>query len=295
MALLGRHKRRPGPPLQPEPFFLCGFGKSGTNWVGRLLNLHPEIRCDGEFHFQHFFAALDEFTKYPWQVGSREPVRTIARDGLERMVRECLATLAAGKPGVHLVGDRSPRPLRELVRGGKTIYVYRDGRDVVVSYTFHHLRAGEAHHFPERLRLAFTRFQQEFRADPAGMTPESPGLLGDEAWVRETARFWAGRVLDDVKHGATVDTPTLLNVRYEDLHADVRAQCSRMYGFLGVDASRAAPPTREGRTTPGFGRDDPRSFERKGEVGDWRRFAKGDFGRWIEEEAGEALRRLGYA
>lgn len=281
--------------MEPEPFFLCGFGKSGTNWVGRLLNLHPEIRCDGEFHFQHFANAYEEFVKYPWQVGSRKPVKEVAREGVERLIRECLATLAAGRPRVRLVGDRSPRPLRELVRGAKTIYVCRDGRDVVVSYTFHHLRVGEAHHFPEHLRAGFVRHQREFREDPSRMGPEHPGLLGDEAWVRETARFWAWRVLADLERGAMVDTPTLLNVMYEGLHADVAGVCRRMYGFLGVDPALAAAPEAGNATAPGFGREDPRSFNRKGEVGDWRRFAGGPFGAWVQEEAGEALRRLGYA
>ncbi|HZW09157.1 MAG TPA: sulfotransferase domain-containing protein [Phycisphaerales bacterium] len=289
MALL-RERKAP----VPEPFFLCGFGKSGTNWVGNLLNLHPQIRCEGEFHFQHFFAALDEFTRYPWQLGSREPVSRLAQAGVERLVRECLATLAAGRPGVRLVGDRSPRPLRELVRGAKTIYVYRDGRDVVVSYTFHHLRAGEAHHFPEKVRAPFMRHQREFRVHPDRMGPEHPGLLGDEAWVRESARFWAWRVLADVEHGATVDTPTLLSVRYEDLHADLPGQCRRIYEFLGVDPHLAAPPARESGTAAGFGREDRGSLYRKGEAGDWRRWASEDFCRWIREEAGGALERLGY-
>lgn len=290
MGLLGRRVS----PTPPEPFFLCGFGKSGTNWVGRLLNLHPEIRCDGEFHFQHFADAFEEFVKYPWQVGSRGPVREVARDGVERLIRDCLATLAAGHPGVRFVGDRSPRPLRELVRGAKTIYVYRDGRDVVVSYTFHHLRVGEAHHFPPALREGFERHQREFREDPGAMGPERPGLLGDEGWVRETARFWAWRVRQDLEHGAAVDTPTLLNVRYEDLHGDVGAWCRRMYGFLGADPARAAAPGGSTGTSAGFGREDPRSFNRKGEVGDWRRFADGPFGVWVHEEAGDELRRLGY-
>jgi hypothetical protein len=284
---------KPHPP--PEPFFLCGFGKSGTNWVGRLLNLHPEIRCDGEFHFQHFADALEEFVKYPWQVGSREPMRSVAREGVERLIAESLATLAAGRPSVRLVGDRSPRPLRELIRGAKTIYVYRDGRDVAVSYTFHHLRVGEAHHFPERLRESFTRHQREFRGDPTRMGPDHPGLLGDEAWVRETARFWAWRVRADIEQGAGIDTPTLLNIRYEDLHADVAGHCRRLYEFLGVDPAAAAPPSRDNATEAGFGREDPRSFNRKGEVGDWRRFGDGPFSKWVEEEAGEVLGALGYA
>lgn len=285
--------------MTPTPFFLCGFGKSGTNWVGNLLNLHPAVRCTGEWHFQHFLHAWEEFARYPWQLGSRQPGRRVARANVERLIRECLATTAEGRPGVTHVGDRSPRPLRELVRGCKTIYVYRDGRDVVVSYTFHHLRAGEAHHFPKHLRPSFAQHQRAFRENPDAMGPDSPGLLGDEAWVRETARFWAGRVLEDRKHGAGTDTPALLNIRYESLHADVAAGCRRMYTFLGLDPARATPPGQDRRTAPGFGKNNPRSenrdsLYRKGAVGDWQRFATPGFTRWLKEEAGEAVEQLGY-
>lgn len=277
-----------------EPFFLCGFGKSGTNWVGALLNLHPEVRCEGEFHFQHFFDALGEFVRYPWQVGHAEPVRGIAGANVERLVRESLATLAAGRPGVRLVGDRSPRKLRELIPGAKTIYVYRDGRDAVISYTFHHLRVSEAHHFPPRLREPFLEHQRAFHADPQRMGPDEPGLLGYEPWVREVARFWSSHIAHDIENGAGVDTPALCNVRYEDLHADLRAQCRRVYGFLGVDPALASAPSAESRTTPGFGREDRDSFYRRGAAGEWRQYAGTPFAEWMREEAGEALERLGY-
>ncbi|VAX38819.1 hypothetical protein MNBD_PLANCTO03-2168 [hydrothermal vent metagenome] len=126
------------------------------------------------------------------------------------------------------------------------------------------------------------------------MNPDNPGLLADEAWVRETARFWAWRVLDDIKHGAGTETDTLLNIRYEDLHADLLAQCRRLDEFLGVDPRKASPPTAKEGTTPGFAREDRQSLYRKGAVGDWQRFASPEFTAWITEEAGEALRALGY-
>jgi hypothetical protein len=31
-------------------FFVRRHPRSGTNWVGALLNLRPEINCFGEFH-----------------------------------------------------------------------------------------------------------------------------------------------------------------------------------------------------------------------------------------------------
>ena len=41
-----------------DVFLLRGFVRSGTNWMGRILNLHPDINCQGEFHlypFKHFY------------------------------------------------------------------------------------------------------------------------------------------------------------------------------------------------------------------------------------------------
>ena len=278
-----------------EVFFLCGFGKSGTNWVGNLLNLHPHVLCDGEWQFQHFFHAWETFARHPWQLGSRQPARRVARAGVERLIRECLETMVASKPGASLLGDRSPRPLVPIVRGARTIYVFRDGRDVLVSFTYHHLRAGTGAGFPDEIRGLFAGFQREFAAEPDAFGPDRPGLLGEEAWVRETSRFWGWRVLQDLERGREMPAGTLHRVRYEDLHADVARACREMYEFLGVDPDAADPPSTETRTLPGFDREDRRSLYRKGEAGAWRAYSSPAFDRWVREEAGEALDALGYS
>ena len=32
-------------------FFVVGCQKSGTTWIERLLNQHPQVACEGEGHF----------------------------------------------------------------------------------------------------------------------------------------------------------------------------------------------------------------------------------------------------
>ncbi len=32
-------------------FFICGAQKSGTTWLQRILDAHPQVRCRGEGHF----------------------------------------------------------------------------------------------------------------------------------------------------------------------------------------------------------------------------------------------------
>ena len=67
-----------------------------------------------------------------------------------------------------------------------------------------------------------------------------------------------------------------------------------MYEFLGVEPGAAAPVSPDTRTTAGHGRDEPRSFFRKGEAGDWRRYFTPNTTRWFHEEAGNALIQFGY-
>ena len=73
------------PMLQAEPgqdilegkkfFVVRGFMKSGTNWLCRLLNLHPDISCAGEFHWQNiagpFVSNLDNSNLFNQKTGLR--------------------------------------------------------------------------------------------------------------------------------------------------------------------------------------------------------------------------------
>jgi hypothetical protein len=40
-----------------DVFFACGAPKSGTTWLQRVLDAHPEISCSGEGHFIDRFSA----------------------------------------------------------------------------------------------------------------------------------------------------------------------------------------------------------------------------------------------
>jgi len=37
-------------------FFVCGAPKSGTTWLQRVLDAHPQVQCSGEGHFIERFA-----------------------------------------------------------------------------------------------------------------------------------------------------------------------------------------------------------------------------------------------
>ncbi|MEX2219025.1 MAG: sulfotransferase [Phycisphaerales bacterium] len=284
-------------------FFVRGHPRSGTNWIGALLNLHPQVNCFGEFHFEDIRNAIDAQQSQPWQITAREPLKTVMDQWFREMVRRAMLTLENRKPGAHWIGDRTPRGLRVFVEHAPHFLILRDGRDVLVSWTFHILRM-RPHVLdvvvPPDLRRGFNRLYERFQADNAHFARHPEELLSDEGWVRMVAGRWAGWVRADQGAVRRIEAndegarARLQVIRYEALHADVEGGRRTMYEFLGLDPAEAAPISAETRTEPGFQKDDPTSFWRHGRVGDWRRYSTDPFKRWFKESAGEALTELGY-
>lgn len=296
-------------------FFLTGHPRSGTHWLGALLNLHPLVHTDGEFFFEALREGYQRLSGWKWLAVAGDPGhRTLAQSCFEDSVRRLLVAIAARKPGATHIGDRTPGKLAPFLPGASHVVAVRDGRDVLVSWTFHQLRVGG------RQLIDFCRARGGGRGaaasspgEPGGMEPvrrafaadphvfdKQPGLLlSDERWVRAMASQWAEHVrhdtavLHDLESGR-LDGRALI-VRYEALHADPQLQIARVFEFLGLDPALAEPVSDRTGTAPGHGSEDPGSFFRAGRIGDWKRFFSPDASRWFESEAGEALSALGYA
>lgn len=289
------------PAASTRYFFMRGHPRSGTNWVGAILNLHPRIYCHGEFHLEDIRNAIDQLQAKPWQTTGREPVRTILDESFQEVVRKCLATLREKKPGATWIGDRTPRGLRPLLADAPVFWVVRDGRDVLVSWTFHVLRQRDHVQeivIPDALKASMAPAVEAFRADPHAFTANPERLLQNEGWVRFISKRWGDWALVDLRNKAAIEAgefrASVHMVRYETLHADAENERAGMYRFLGLDPAEALPLSDEGKTKAGFGREDPLSFYRKGEVGDWRSHFTPDVTRWFKESAGQALMDLGY-
>jgi len=310
MELLKRLGLKDRPPVEVHPtatahelFFVRGHPRSGTNWVGALLNLHPQVNCFGEFHFEDIRNAIDTLQAQPWQITAREPLKTVMDDCFEDMVRKSIMTLKSRKPQARWIGDRTPRGLRIFVEFAPYILVIRDGRDVLVSWTFHVLRM-RPHVLdvvvPADLRPGFNELYTKFQADPEHFAKHPEDLLTCEGWIRMVAQRWAGWMKADqgsiqrIEAGDKGARCKLLTVRYEDLHADTEGKRRLMYEFLGLDPDEAAPLSSETKTAPGFEKDDPMSFWRHGRVGDWKKYSNDRFKTWFKESAGDVLVDLGY-
>src|SRR5207244_11461043 len=89
------------PAVRHDLFFVRGHPRSGTNWVGALLNLHPQVNCFGEFHFEDIRNAIDTLQSQPWQITAREPLKRVQDAWFEELVRRSIMTLKPRKPLAH--------------------------------------------------------------------------------------------------------------------------------------------------------------------------------------------------
>jgi hypothetical protein len=279
-------------------FFLCGHPKSGTNWVGALLNLHPRVLCRGEYRFEALRQAFDRLERNWWHVAHDEPVRAEAeRCFRETICRMMLASLHFN-PGAEWIGDRTPRQAAPYIPGAPLVYVLRDPRDVIVSWTHQEVRENGPNAAREPHAAGLGPLHTALAADPAFFDKHPERLLESEPWVRFAARRYARHVSQDLDliaraRAGEADMP-VHEVLYERLHADFERERATLFRFLGLDPAGARPADHATRTLPGFEREDPTGFFRRGQPGDWRRYFTGAARRWFNDEAGPILLRLGY-
>lgn len=168
--------------------------------------------------------------------------------------------------------------------GIKFVNLTRDGRDVIVS--------GAAQWLNHRLRRAPTDEKAVFEMALRNHTilPEDFDMfLG----------YWTEAVTAGLK--ARDKFPHYLDLSYEKFLANPISQATLLFRFLGIDASpevvrgcvsATAFEKLSGGRHPG--EEDPHSFFRKGEVGDWKNWFSQDQQRVFDQRAGNLLQMLGY-
>src|ERR671920_518778 len=144
-------------------FFVTGLGKSGTRWLTKILDSHPEVLCKGEGRFfsagwmradldpanesalpsSLYYALTHSEHLRLWierSVWSRDGDPDEHLNALMRLATEYFLTAELSKSGKRLVGDKSPLLDEEFIRevgtvypGSRVIHIIRDGRDRTVS------------------------------------------------------------------------------------------------------------------------------------------------------------------
>jgi hypothetical protein len=271
-------------------FFVGGCQKSGTTWLQRLLNAHPQACCGGEGHLAGLLTsvlqqAVNAYNRRQAQrpadlqvLLGREDLLGLIRTSSDRILAGYLPKgSAAGE--IRAVGDKTPEHaqalavLDELYPKARFVQVIRDGRDACISGWFHLKRQGRCGQFASLADYA--------------------DYFAEHHWVKyiTAARAAAARLADRYHE-----------VRYEELHADPHAQTQQLLAFLGIDADDASvhacvegasfEKLAGGRTR---GEEDASSFFRKGVVGDWREHFDAAAERRFGAKGGRLLAELGYA
>lgn len=270
-------------------FAIRGYMKSGTNWLCNLLNLHPEISCIGEFHWERVTRPLVEMQRRLAYLPCSKQMQDCSTANMQTLIASTIR--AASGTEAQWCGDRTPGVIDWCyLPQAKFFDIVRDGRDVVVSRAFHLLRRPETTAIFED-DATLRRNLHSYAGDPHFFQNKPHELLQSQKLVRQTARSWANTVAANYR--AREERPDqVFSVRYEDLHSSMESIRAKLYEFLELDPNLAKPLTK--KTTPGFDQERPQDLYRKGAVGEWRTYFTDEVHEWFADEAAETMSLLGY-
>ena len=294
-------------------FFVVGHAKSGTSWLMRLLDAHPDVVCRGEGKFfgrespRSLHGALscsEELQTWlrsnPWVHDRPNAHRELVRFVVNGAMKDRLQ-----RSGAEIVGDKTPLVTPDIVEEinatcpeATVVHIVRDGRDVAVSGVHHAWNNATDSGGRFELSAQEKAARDAYRSDPAAFVARGESIFADRDVVAGS-RQWNERVRRAMLDGAA-RRDHYHQIRYEDLLEDPVGELGGVLDRLGVDSSSAR--ARECVEAASFerlagrdrGREDSTSFYRKGVSGDWQAHFDEEHRRIFKREAGELLIRLGY-
>ncbi|MBN1825191.1 MAG: sulfotransferase [Candidatus Eisenbacteria bacterium] len=193
------------PPLENPPIFVVGHPRSGTTWLTRLLGEHPRLASGGETHLFNLYLEklLRERERWLDDWVDEETLRGLIRDLAAGVFRAALE-----KRGKVRVVEKTPThrywiaEIDALFPGALFVHSVRDGRDVT---------------------LSLLRRRSSSR----------------ETWIPRTtagcARAWRESVELLRREGERLGPERMIEVRYETLVREPRAELGRLLRFLGEE------------------------------------------------------------
>lgn len=310
-------------------FFVVGYQKSGTTWLMKMLDSHPEILCQGEgrpfgrdWRQEHlkqrresypptslYNAVLSSEDLRYWTERSVWSKRDDPEEHLNNITRlavEYFLTQQLLKTGKRLVGDKTVLPSPEIIKEiseicpeDKVIHIVRDGRDVAVSAMHHRWNQAEDQGGTTMLTPEQLAKRKAYREDPQKLLETGEGIFPD-GWLRNIASKWSASVSETMKDGPVLLGANYAQLKYEDLLEEPEEEMGRLLEFLGADASeqsldQCVSAGSFEKLAGGRRRgQEAASFFRKGIAGDWKNVFTEKDKQEFKAAAGDLLIELGY-
>ena len=237
--------------------FLVGAPRSGTTWLQLMLASSDQVATVNETHLFSLYL-VSQFESWERlrgrEIGLRHLMTEAEFIALIRHFADCvISRIIATKPNAVIVLEKTPhhvlhwRNILKIYPDAYFIVLTRDPRAVVAS-----------------LRAASKGW---------GSTWISSSVVGN-------SKDWKQLVLEGQQIRQT--TKNVIEVRYEDLHADCAAELSRIFDWMGVNYSNDEclkiagrhhiEEVRSGKVNdpPWDLSKEPLEFYRRGEIDSWR-------------------------
>jgi len=266
-----------------EIFNIRGFQRSGTNWICNIANLHDQINCQGEFHFQHLYKTYNSYQNRRF---SNEKILKEVKENFKVIKDEIILKVCNHS---KLCGDRTPCNLiSTYVPGRKNILITRDGRDCIISWLYHCLRNDI--YTNNHIKL----LSNKFKIDSDYYEVNKHKLLDSKYTVKELSKRWNNRIVSDYKTYIKsvkneIDMP-ILWLRYENVSAETEKYQKNIYEFLNANPKYSNPLNEY--TTAGFKNHNPLKHYRIGKNDRWRLYFTKQQHKWFLEEAQQAIELL---
>lgn len=249
-------------------FFIVGSFKSGTTWLQKLFDSHPDVCCDGESHFFNVLAprVCEVLNQHNRHIDSKNKMLNRTDAGYPRVnqndtdffIKMMLSTFLFKQMGgkdYKAVGEKTPdhiqsvRYIKKIIPKAKFIHVVRDPRDVIVSGWFHIYRDT-----PKWAKETFPEIQK---------------------YADVVSKSW-DKIIKLAQQYKKDYPNDFLEFRYENMIDNPRPCVESVFKFLDVSSDKSLVDScidaasfknlTKGRKA---GEEDRSSHFRKGVVGDW--------------------------
>jgi hypothetical protein len=223
-----------------ETFFLCfGYPKSGTTFLQRMLDLHPQVSCPAEQSFSTLTRCIENDARAYNEAlkivdrrtgGQGAPVwsKNTSDRVFAAIIRALAKDFAKGK-SIYGLNDNSvaqqPKFYDEILDRPRMIAIFRNPVDQALSAWRHNARLAQEE--PHMASVHLGNLQNREGTVEGYVMKLSGEFVG---WVN---RYFA----------YVGDRPNFLTLRYESLVEDKQNELLRLFQFVGADASASVLET----------------------------------------------------